>query len=291
MNNTSKGIVVFCVVLLIGLGIAYLGGRGGIQLGSLSVFMICALWAFAVNWIGFIPAQIYKTEKYYDLIGAFTNSTTILIAAALSQPLSIRAMIVTILVTVWALRLGTFLFRRIAKDGSDKRFDAIKVNFMRFLNTWSIQALWVILTTASAVGIVASGRDVPLGVFAYVGLALWAIGFTIEVVADRQKKAFRNDLANKGRFITNGLWSWSRHPNYFGEILLWVGIAVMALPVLEGWKRAALISPVFVYLLITRVSGVPMLEKSADKKWGGDADYEAYKARTPVLMLRPPKTP
>ena len=99
-----------------------------------------------------------------------------------------------------------------------------------------------------------------------------------------QKSHFSADPANKGKFIRTGLWSRSRHPNYFGEITLWVGVAIIALPVLQGWQWIALISPVFVALLITRVSGVPLLEAKADKKWGGQADYEEYKKQTPVLI-------
>jgi steroid 5-alpha reductase family enzyme len=124
---------------------------------------------------------------------------------------------------------------------------------------------------------------------AFVGIAIWLAGFGIEVVADRQKSAFRKDPSNEDRFISTGLWAWSRHPNYFGEITLWTGVAVMALPILSGWRWVVLVSPVFVYLLITRISGVPMLEKRADKRWGGEADYELYKDKTPVLMLRPPR--
>ena len=288
-NKTSKGVIVFLIIILIGLGVVFAGGQGGTRFGPLSVFVICGIWAFVINWVAFIPAYLKQTEKFYDLIGAFTNSSTILIAAAFSQPLSLRGVIVTLFVTIWAVRLGTFLFKRISQDGKDQRFDAIKPVFVRFLNAWTLQALWVILTTAAAITVVTSGRDSALGAFAYVGIALWVIGFGIEVIADSQKKAFRADPANKGRFITGGLWSWSRHPNYFGEILLWLGIAVIALPVLQGWQHVVLISPVFVYLLLTRVSGVPMLEKSSDKKWAGQADYETYKAQTPVLMMRPPK--
>lgn len=284
-----KGIMIFLIILAIGLGVTYVAGMGGTQFGPLSVFFICGIWAFAVNWLGFIPANIYKTEKFYDLVGAFTNLSTVLIAAALSQPLSVRSILVTLFVSVWALRLGTYLFKRISADGGDKRFNDIKIYPLRFLNAWQLQGLWIILTTACAVAITTSGDQSPLDIFAYIGIALWVIGFAIEVIADNQKKAFRANPDNKGRFIQNGLWSWSRHPNYFGEIVLWVGIAVMALPVLSGGAWLALISPFFVILLLTKVSGLPMLEKSADKKWGGEADYEAYKARTSVLVMMPLK--
>ena len=119
-----------------------------------------------------------------------------------------------------------------------------------------------------------------------VGFLVWAVGFAIEVVADSQKSRFSANPDNKGKFIQTGLWSRSRHPNYFGEIMLWIGVAIIALPVLRGWQWVALISPVFVTLLLTRVSGVPLLEKKADKKWGGQADYESYKKRTPELIPR-----
>ncbi len=288
--SNTKGVIIFAIILAIGLGVTYMAGLNGTQFGPVSVFFLCGLWAFAINWLGFIPAAIKKTEKFYDLVGAFTNLTTVLLAAALSQPLSLRSLLVTLFVSIWALRLGSFLFKRISTDGGDRRFDEIKIYPLRFLNAWQLQGLWIILTTACAVAIITSGTQAPLDVFAYIGIALWLVGFAIEVVADNQKKAFRANPNNKGKFIHNGLWSWSRHPNYFGEIVLWVGIAVMALPVLSGWSWIALISPVFVILLLTKVSGIPLLEKNADKKWGGQEDYEAYKARTHVLLLVPPTT-
>jgi steroid 5-alpha reductase family enzyme len=122
--------------------------------------------------------------------------------------------------------------------------------------------------------------------FAILGFLVWAFGFAFEVVADSQKSCFNADPANKGKFIQTGLWSRSRHPNYFGEIVLWVGIAIIAIPVLQGWQWIAMISPLFVTLLLTRVSGVPLLEKKADKKWGGQEGYETYKKNTPVLIPR-----
>ena len=122
-----------------------------------------------------------------------------------------------------------------------------------------------------------------------IGLIIWILGFTFEVVADAQKSRFRADLQNKDKFIQSGLWSLSRHPNYFGEIVLWIGIAIIAVPVLKGWQWVCMISPVFVTVLLTRISGIPPLEKRADEKWGGQNGYEEYKAHTPVLIPRLPK--
>ena len=146
----------------------------------------------------------------------------------------------------------------------------------------------MLLTAACALVVITGGNREALGIVGYVGIVVWTIGILIEIVADQQKSAFRADPANKGNFISTGLWAWSRHPNYFGEILLWTGMAIIAVPVLEGWQCATLISPVFVFFLLTRVSGVPMLEEAADERWGGQDDYEAYKRNTPVLVMRPP---
>jgi steroid 5-alpha reductase family enzyme len=146
--------------------------------------------------------------------------------------------------------------------------------------------LWVTFTAAAALVTITTGLRKEIDGFAIAGLLVWLFGFVFEVVADSQKSRFSADPANKGRFIHTGLWSRSRHPNYFGEIVLWIGIAIIALPVLQGWQWVALISPIFVTVLLTRVSGVPLLEKKADKKWGGQADYEEYKKNTPVLIPR-----
>jgi steroid 5-alpha reductase family enzyme len=154
--------------------------------------------------------------------------------------------------------------------------------------TWSIQGLWVTFSLAAALAVITSVERATLDLFAVIGVLVWIIGFSIEVIADRQKSQFRADPSNEGKFINSGLWSWSRHPNYFGEIVLWIGVAIIALPVLQGWQWVTMISPVFITLLLTRISGVPMLEKRADEKWGGQEDYEEYKKNTSVLIPLPP---
>lgn len=289
-DQTRNSVIGITVAVVIGGLVAWAGSDGSAQVSGLPVFALCGALAYLVNWMAFVPANAAKTERFYDLTGSLTYTSIIVVAVLASGDLDARAWIVAAMVVVWAARLGSFLFRRIRRDGKDGRFDQIKQSTVRFLMTWTLQGLWVLLTAAAALAIITNQERAPLEWVAFVGMAVWAAGFAIEVVADRQKSAFRKDPANEGRFIDTGLWAWSRHPNYFGEITLWTGIAIMALPILSGWRWVVLISPIFVFLLITRVSGVPMLEQRSDKRWGGQPDYERYKERTPVLVLRPPRT-
>ncbi len=286
----SSGQAIGAIVAAVAIGalVAWAGSTGTKSAAGIGIHWWVAAVAFGVNWIAFVPSYLNRTEHYYDLVGSLTYLGTTLLAAFLASPLDGRAWLLLILVVIWSGRLGIFLFRRVRSAGRDSRFDKIKQSAPRFLVAWTTQGLWVVFTAAAAHAAIASDQPRSFGVWAVVGLVLWLAGFGMEAVADAQKSAFRADPANDGRFITTGLWAWSRHPNYFGEIMLWVGVAVIALPALSGWQYITLLSPVFVYLLLTRVSGVPMLERKADKRWGGEEAYEAYKARTPVLVPRPP---
>jgi steroid 5-alpha reductase family enzyme len=281
-----NSLIVFPILILIGVLFALAGSQGGGLVGGLPFFALLIGLAFLIQWIVFIPAYIFQTEKFFDLTGSITYISITLIAVFFSANVDARSILLAVLVVVWALRLGSFLFTRIKKAGKDDRFDEIKPSFFRFLNVWTIQGLWVTFTMAAALVAITTATRKDLDLFAIVGLLVWGLGFTIEVAADSQKSRFSADPANKGKFIQSGLWSRSRHPNYFGEIVLWLGVAIIALPVLQGWQWVAMISPVFVTLLLTRVSGVPLLEAKADKKWGGQEDYETYKKNTPVLIPR-----
>ncbi|WP_420632388.1 DUF1295 domain-containing protein [Candidatus Leptofilum sp.] len=277
-------LIALPIVILIGAGVAWAGSQGSAEVGGLPLFAICVTAAFVVQWLVFIPAYARQTEKFFDLTGSLTYISVTILAVVLSPVQDGRSYLLMAMVIIWAGRLGSFLYRRVHKDGGDGRFDDIKPSFIRFLNVWTIQGLWVTFTAAAALVAITSSHRQPLGWVTGLGTLIWLIGFAIEVVADNQKSRFRADPANKGKFINTGLWAKSRHPNYFGEIVLWLGVAIVAVPVLQGWQWVALISPLFVTLLLTRVSGVPMLERRADEKWGGQPDYEQYKKETPVLI-------
>ena len=285
--SDRNALVALLVVVLLGALVAFAGSQGGATLGGFPLFALAVAAAFVVQWVVFVPSFLGQTERFFDLTGSLTYLSITALLVVLTPGVDARGLLLAAMVSAWALRLGTFLFRRVHRAGKDDRFDDLKPSFLRFLNVWTIQGLWVTFTAAAAWVAITSATRVPLDAFAVVGLLLWGAGFGLEVVADLQKSRFNADPANKGRFISTGLWAVSRHPNYLGEILLWVGVALVALPALRGWQWVALISPLFVTLLLTRVSGIPLLEKKADRKWGGQADYEAYKASTPVLVPRP----
>jgi steroid 5-alpha reductase family enzyme len=286
-RRRAQALVALPVILAVGAAIGWAGSQGGEQVGGVPIFALCALLCFVLNWAVFVPSFLAQTERYYDLTGSITYLSVIALGVGLSgrDP---RALLLALLVAIWCVRLGSFLFARISRDGSDGRFDELKPDFARFLMAWTLQGLWVLLTVSCALAAITAAGAKPLGLWALLGTLVWIAGFAIEVVADRQKQAFRSDPANRDRFITTGLWAWSRHPNYCGEIVLWIGVALIALPALSGWSFATLVSPLFVTVLLTRISGVPLLEARAKKKWGDDPAYQAYKARTPVLWLRPP---
>ncbi len=285
-RNAAAGLVAAIVV---GALVAWAGSDGSVELGGWPVFAIGALLAYVINWLVFVPSYLARTEHYFDLTGSATYISVVVVALLASDGLDLRALLSAGAVLIWALRLGSFLFARVRRAGGDSRFDVLKTNVVQFLSVWTVQGLWVLLTLAAVLAVITTRDRQALGVVGVVGFAVWVIGFAIEVIADRQKSAFRADQANAGRFITTGLWSWSRHPNYFGEIVLWAGLALVAVPVLDGWRWVVLISPLFVFFLLTRVSGVPLLERSADKRWGGEPEYEAYKAATSVLVPLPPR--
>lgn len=284
-QTTIIGIIASIVL---GALVAWAGSDDGEFLSGdgLRTFMALVMIAFVIQWIVFIPSYLKRTEHYYDLTGSITYISVTLIALLTATDRDTRTIIIAVLILSWAGRLGSFLFARVKKAGKDGRFDRIKHDPFAFLMFWTIQGLWVTFTAAAALAAMTSGAKTDFGIVSLIGLIIWIIGFAIEVISDRQKTAFRADPANAGRFITEGLWSRSRHPNYFGEFTLWVGMAIIALPALQGWQYITLLSPVFVFVLLNRISGVPALEARADKKWGGEPDYEAYKANTPVFFLK-----
>ena len=284
--KTSTSVLAIGTAILIGVLVALAGSSGGLRWGGFPIFAWGALLVFLVQWVVFVPSWFAHTEHFFDLTGSLTYLAVVALTLFSRGSVTPYSLLVAAMVTAWALRLGAFLAARVRAAGSDSRFDAMKYRFAWFLMTWTLQGLWVLLTAGAALAAITSPEDRQIDAFALLGVALWAFGFGIEVAADEQKRRFRARPENLDRFITTGVWARSRHPNYFGEILLWFGVAVAAFPSLSGWSMVTLVSPLFVWLLLTRVSGVPLLEAAADRRWAGNPEYEAYKASTPVLLFK-----
>lgn len=282
-SPSARGYIVCVIAVILGALFALAASQGGQTLGGIPLIAIGIGIAFLVQWIVFVPSFLARTEHFFDLTGSLTYITVTLALLAMAQT-GARAVVLAVMIVLWALRLGTFLFLRVRKAGKDGRFDDRKNSLPAFLAVWTVQGLWVSTTALAAWIAITSEQQRPLGPFAVVGILLWVAGLTIEVVADVQKSRFKADPANEGEFITTGLWSRSRHPNYFGEIMLWCGVALVALPALSGWQWIGLISPLFVTLLLTKVSGIPLLEQRGRDRWGDRGDYQAYLQRTPVLI-------
>ena len=246
------------------------------------------LYAFIIQWILFVPAYLFKTEKFYDLSGSFTYVfvvSYILYSQFTESGLNVGNIIVGSCIIIWAVRLGTFLFFRIKKAGKDKRFDEIKTSASRFFMTWTLQGMWVSICSACALAAISSVKGVEINMLFYIGLVCFLIGFIIEIIADNQKTKFREDPNNKDNFISSGLWAYSRHPNYLGEIVLWLGVSIMAVSSLSGPQYITLISPVFTYVLLVYISGVRILEANGKEKWGHLENYQEYLKKTPALIF------
>jgi len=279
-----RDLITSLITIIIAIIFAWAGSQGTPDLFGFPGLIFLTALGFIIHWVIFIPSAIFKTEKFYDITGTLAYLIMIFVCVTSTQTLFFRSKVVALLIFIWALRLGVFLFIRVLNKGEDSRFNEAKNSFSKLFMWFTISGLWVFLTTANAFTLVLNNVDLKGDAYFIIGLLMWIIGFLFEVVSDEQKRRFRKLKDNQDKFITTGLWSISRHPNYFGEILLWIGMAIISFPVLTGWQYATLISPIFIVVLLTNMSGINLLEASADKKWGDLEEYQNYKSRTPVLI-------
>ncbi|GLI66250.1 hypothetical protein VaNZ11_010000 [Volvox africanus] len=241
-----------------------------------------------INWVGWAVAAAFKTEVFYDLLGSASFLTLTAGSLITGGPAGARKFLVSSMVGLWALRLGSYLVTRIAKTGHDVRFDGVKDKPATFFVYWTMQAVWVFVSLLPVLFVNGAAKAAPLRALDALGILVYAVGLCLESVADHQKSAFKSRPQNKGRFIDEGLWSYSRHPNYFGEMMIWWGVFLTCAPGFTSpWHYVALASPVTVMLLLRYVSGVPLLEKMADQRWGSTSEYQEYKARTNLLVPLP----
>lgn len=237
----------------------------------------------------FIVAFKRQSDKLTDASYAL-SFMILIIAAALMAPVSLYVIVATVLVCAWALRIGSFLVYRVIKTGRDARFDSFRASFFGFARFWILQAItaWILLIPLFLA--FENEQQSSIASISIVGAIIIVIGIIVETIADTQKWRFSQKKSNKGKWIDTGIWKYSRHPNYFGEILVWIGVYLYAVPVLGLTESlVALISPLLIICLLLFVTGIPLLEKSADERWGKLAAYKTYKRKTSILIPFPPK--
>ena len=289
-----KAILSILTLVIVATLVALAGSQGksvSVDIaGGTPLLLLCMGISFLIQWLVFIPSYLSKTEKYFDLTGGLTFLSLTVLILILTEALTIISFLLAALVAIWAIRLSSFLFLRIREDGHDKRFAEVIPHKTKFLFYWTFQGFWAFVTPVVAfTALTSQNISDKIEITTVIGLIIWLTGFLIEVVADRQKRAFRKFSANKNKFIDSGLWAWSRHPNYFGEIILWIGISLIALPTLMDWQYITLLSIPYVIVMLVKVSGVAKLEEASDQKWGADEAYQKYKTHTPVIIPRRPR--
>ncbi|MHB8060518.1 MAG: DUF1295 domain-containing protein [Gaiellaceae bacterium] len=252
----------------------------------MTAIAVSYLIALGVNALFFVVAAVRKTDVVTDLSYSLSFAVLALVLPFLGahKPLQLIA---AALVLLWAFRLGGYLFGRILRIKVDHRFDEMRDKPLRFANFWLLQAITVGVVMMPVSYLLGLDGAPKFGPWAIVGVALWFIGLLIETVSDAQKSAFKRREENRGRFVSSGLWRYSRHPNYFGEMLVWWGLFAYAVPFLHGAAFVTAIGPVFLTLLLLFVSGIPLLEKSAEARYGADPTYREYRRRTSILLPLP----
>lgn len=276
MKNSLFNYMIAFFAVLISVSLGILTGIDEVRNGI--------ILSFIIHWLLFIPAFIFKTEKFYDLTGTISYISIVLyVLLSTSNGISnFGNIIVSSLIIIWTLRLGTFLFIRIKKAGEDKRFREIKKSFSWFLMAFTVSGMWVSICTICALTGISNG--IELTMVTYIGIIIFIVGFAVEIISDNQKTNFRKIEGNKDKFITTGLWKYSRHPNYLGEIGFWFGIYFMGIS--SGLAPLWIILCPLSMLALFVFASCPMMD---NRSLENRSDYKEYMEKTSQLLLLPPK--
>ncbi len=288
MKIHFKDIFTVLIILILSIVFAFFANPKLINIQNIPIFILIMFSIYFIHWIVFLPSFIIRSEKYFDITGTFAYlfslSLILYFLITTQNVIEVRSLTVFMLISIWSIRLGYFLFSRIIREKQDKRFTNLKKSFSKFFVTWTVSGMWVFITSLNGLTVIVNNVSYFNDIFYFLGLIIWIVGFLIEVISDEQKRRFKMNIENKNKFISTGLWKISRHPNYFGEMLIWIGIALISFPTLVGFQYFTLISPIFVIWLLTNISGINLLEEKADAKWGQITSYIQYKENTPILI-------
>lgn len=288
MKIHLKDIFNVLIILILSIVFAFFANPKLIDIQNIPIFILIMFSIYFIHWIVFLPSFIIRSEKYFDITGTFAYlfslSLILYFLITTQNVIKVRSLTVFMLISIWSIRLGYFLFSRIIREKQDKRFTNLKKSFSKFFVTWTVSGMWVFITSLNGLTVIVNNVSYFNDIFYFLGLIIWIVGFLIEVISDEQKRRFKMNIENKNKFISTGLWKISRHPNYFGEMLIWIGIALISFPTLVGFQYFTLISPIFVIWLLTNISGINLLEEKADAKWGQITSYIQYKENTPILI-------
>lgn len=257
-------------------------------------FAICAIVTVLLQVLFFIVAATFHFDKLTDFASGVNFCIIAVLSYALAQTFSYRQTLVTGLVCLWGLRLSTFLVFRICKLGRDKRFEDSGKNTARFAIFWTFQALWVYIVSLPVIFVNSPRKAEPkyaamaMTKLDTAGTAVFLIGLACETLADMQRFSYRSNPENAHHWCDMGLWKYSRHPNYFGEITVWWGMFILSINVIRSVEYVVLLSPLFTTFIILFLSGMPLLEHSADDRYGSLEDYQEYKRSTSPLLPLPP---
>ncbi len=283
MTNTFKYLLSTILIISVILFISFLISLESVKVNDMPLVFIFAFSILSLNSIFFIHSYFFKSDIFFDLVGSFSFLSIGIISLLLLSDIDANQILIFFLLVFWALRLGPFLFIRRLVAGNDERLSEYFESPVSLYFLWCMNSLWVFFTSLSIIVIFSSNISNDFGLLQWLGLIIWVFGYIIEVTSDSQKNRFNK--TNKGKFINIGLWKYIRHPNYLGEIIIWFGIFVISLNYIESFpSMLSILSPIFVFILLRYLSGVPQLEKRGDQKWGDLKEYVKYKEKTGIIF-------
>ena len=283
MANSFKYLLSTIIILSVILFVSFLISLESIRVNDIPIVFIFAISILSLNSVFFIHSYFFKSDIFFDLVGSFSFLSIGIASLLLLPDIDANQILIFFLLVFWSLRLGPFLFLRRIGAGNDERLSEYFKSPISLYFLWCMNSLWVFFTSLSMIIIFSSKTTHDFGLLQWLGLIIWVFGYIIEVISDSQKNKFNK--TNKGKFINIGLWKYIRHPNYLGEIIIWFGIFVISLNYIESFSSMlSILSPIFVYILLRYLSGVPQLEKRGDQKWGDLKEYVKYKEKTGIIF-------